>query len=152
MSALDPLEALYELPQGAELPLPPPLLSLYGRLWFPAHPGHLYVIGNVVTTLDGVVSLNVPGQSGGGPISGFNAHDRMVMGVLRAAADAVIVGAGTLRAVSPGAGQKRTAAPTGSTWSALRPLSDGLPAQHRLSVAPRGAQRAAGYRADPSGD
>jgi hypothetical protein len=46
-----------------------------------------------------VVSLNVPGRSGGGEISGFNQHDRMVMGLLRAAADAVIVGAGTLRAV-----------------------------------------------------
>src|SRR5262249_4599705 len=39
------------------------------------------------------------GKSGGGPISGFNTHDRMVMGLLRAAADAVVVGAGTLRAV-----------------------------------------------------
>jgi riboflavin biosynthesis pyrimidine reductase len=47
----------------------------------------------------GVVSLNVPGQSGGGPISGFNTHDRMVMGLLRAVSDVVIVGAGTLRAV-----------------------------------------------------
>jgi riboflavin biosynthesis pyrimidine reductase len=98
MSVLDPLETLYELPQGAELPLPPAIASLYGRLAFPAHPERLYIIGNFVTTLDGVVSLNVPGQSGGGPISGFNAHDRMMMGLLRAAADAVIVGAGTLRA------------------------------------------------------
>jgi riboflavin biosynthesis pyrimidine reductase len=100
MSALDRLETLYDLQQGAELPLPPALASLYGRLAFPAHPGQPYVIGNFVTTLDGVVSLNVPGQSGGGPISGFNAHDRMLMGLLRAAADAVIVGAGTLRAVT----------------------------------------------------
>ena len=45
------------------------------------------------------MSLNVAGQSGGGEISGFNSHDRMVMGLLRAVADAVIVGAGTLRAV-----------------------------------------------------
>ena len=47
------------------------------------------------------MSLNMPGQSGGGPISGFNQHDRMVMGLLRATADAVIIGAGTVRAVSP---------------------------------------------------
>jgi riboflavin biosynthesis pyrimidine reductase len=99
MSALDRLEALYDMPQGADLPLPPALASLYGRLQFPAHAGRPYVIGNFVTTLDGVVSLNIPGQSGGGPISGFNAHDRMVMGLLRAVSDAVIVGAGTLRAV-----------------------------------------------------
>ena len=97
MSVLDSLETLYELPQGADLPLPPALASLYGRLAFPMHSGRPWVIGNFVTTLDGVVSLNVPGQSGGGPISGFNQQDRMVMGLLRAVADAVIVGAGTFR-------------------------------------------------------
>jgi riboflavin biosynthesis pyrimidine reductase len=100
MSALDPLETLYDAHDGANLPFPPALASLYGRLAFPAHPGQPYIIGNFVTTLDGVVSLNVPGQSGGGPISGFNQQDRMVMGLLRAVADVVIVGAGTLRAAS----------------------------------------------------
>jgi riboflavin biosynthesis pyrimidine reductase len=99
MNALDPLEALYEVQQGADLPLPPTLAALYGRLSFPVYANQPYVIGNFVTTLDGVVSLNVPGQSGGGPISGFDQHDRMVMGLLRTVADAVIVGAGTLRAV-----------------------------------------------------
>jgi riboflavin biosynthesis pyrimidine reductase len=99
MSTLDPLETLYEVQQGADLALPPTLAALYGRLQFTAHTGRPYVIGNFVTTLDGVVSLNVPGKSGGGPISGFNQHDRMVMGLLRAVADAVVVGAGTLRAV-----------------------------------------------------
>jgi riboflavin biosynthesis pyrimidine reductase len=97
MSVLAPLEALYDLSQGADLPLPPALASLYGQLRLPRQSGRFYVVGNFVTTLDGVVSLNLPGQSGGGPISGFNAHDRMVMGLLRAVADAVIVGAGTLR-------------------------------------------------------
>jgi riboflavin biosynthesis pyrimidine reductase len=48
--------------------------------------------------LDGVVSLDAPGQAGGGEISGSNSHDRMVIGLLRAVASAVIVGAGTLRA------------------------------------------------------
>jgi riboflavin biosynthesis pyrimidine reductase len=99
MSTLEPLEGLYDVQQGAELPLPPTLATLIGRLLFPVHVDQPHVIGNFVTTLDGVVSLNVPGQSGGGPISGFNQHDRMVMGLLRAVADAVIVGAGTLRAV-----------------------------------------------------
>jgi riboflavin biosynthesis pyrimidine reductase len=97
MSTLDPLETLYELQQGAELPLPSVLASLYGRLQFPPHTDRPYVIGNFVTTLDGVVALNDSDQSGGGEISGFNEHDRMVMGLLRAVADAIIVGAGTLR-------------------------------------------------------
>ncbi len=99
MSTLDPLETLYEVQQGADLALPATLAALYGRLQFPVHQGRPHVIGNFVTTLDGVVSLGVPGKSGGGEISGFNQHDRMVMGLLRAVADAVVVGAGTLRAV-----------------------------------------------------
>jgi riboflavin biosynthesis pyrimidine reductase len=99
MSVLTPLESLYETERGPDVPLPPELAALYGRLQFPAHPEGPHVIGNVVTTLDGVVALDTPGRSGGGEISGFNAHDRMVMGVLRAVADAVVVGAGTLRSV-----------------------------------------------------
>jgi riboflavin biosynthesis pyrimidine reductase len=55
------------------------------------------VITNFVSSLDGIVSLGIAGQAGGGSVSGFNRHDRMVMGLLRAAADVVVVGAGTLR-------------------------------------------------------
>ncbi len=99
MNALVPLETLYDMEHGNNLSLPPDLAALYGRLQFPLHPGRPYVIGNFVSTLDGVVTLNIPGQAGGGPISGFNPHDHLVMGLLRAVADAVIVGAGTLRAV-----------------------------------------------------
>jgi riboflavin biosynthesis pyrimidine reductase len=102
MNILTPLETLYARGKDTEskdLPLPPDLLTLYGRLQFPPHPHRPYIIGNFVTTLDGVVSLSIPGHEGGGDISGFNQHDHLVMGLLRAVADAVIVGAGTLRAV-----------------------------------------------------
>src|SRR5436305_3286691 len=99
MNAHTPLESLFEMVRGAALPLPPDLTHLYGRLAFPLHPGRVYVIGNFVTTLDGVVALNESGHAGGGDISGFDQNDRMVMGLLRAVADAVIVGAGTLRSV-----------------------------------------------------
>src|SRR5262249_48100205 len=71
----------------------------YGALRFPAHPGRPHVIANFVATLDGVVALDDDGKAGGGAISGDNIHDRAVMGLLRAAADAVVVGAGTLRSV-----------------------------------------------------
>lgn len=99
MSAQTPLESLFDVVRGSAFSLPPDLMHLYGRLAFPLHPGRAHVIGNFVTTLDGVVALNETGQKGGGDISGFNQHDRMVMGLLRAVADAVIVGAGTLRSV-----------------------------------------------------
>ncbi|HLG61196.1 MAG TPA: dihydrofolate reductase family protein [Ktedonosporobacter sp.] len=102
MNTLTPLETLYDRQYEQQLlPLPAELANLYGSLGFPAHPDRPYIIGNFVTTLDGVVELDVPGHKGGGDISGFNQHDRMVMGLLRATADAVIVGAGTLNA-SPG--------------------------------------------------
>ncbi len=94
---LTALEHLFEEKHGNELPLPPELATLYGHLSLPAHADKPYIIGNFVTTLDGVVALNVPGHNGGGDISGFNQQDHMVMGLLRATADAIIVGAGTLR-------------------------------------------------------
>jgi riboflavin biosynthesis pyrimidine reductase len=57
-----------------------------------------HVFSNFVSSLDGVVSLQVRGHEGGGDISGFNIQDRMVMGLLRAVADVVIAGSGTLEA------------------------------------------------------
>jgi riboflavin biosynthesis pyrimidine reductase len=79
------------------------LTILYGGdLRFPAVDCKPYVIGNFVSTIDGVVSFEIPGESGGGDISGFNEADRFIMGLLRASVDAVIAGAGTLREVAPG--------------------------------------------------
>jgi len=82
--------------------LPEELTILYGGdLRFSAFDFKPYVIGNFVSTIDGVVSFEIPGESGGGDISGFNEADRFIMGLLRASVDAVIVGAGTLREVAP---------------------------------------------------
>jgi riboflavin biosynthesis pyrimidine reductase len=92
------LRTLIETWSGPALPLPRRLARLYGRLHMPAGRTRPHVFSNFVTTLDGVVSLGVKGHASGGDISGFSAQDRMVMGLLRAVADAVIVGAGTLGA------------------------------------------------------
>jgi riboflavin biosynthesis pyrimidine reductase len=79
-----------------ERTLPSELVELYdGDLSFP-EVDRPYVIGNFVQTIDGVVSFKIPGRSGGGEISGNSAEDRFVMGLLRSAADAVLVGSGTL--------------------------------------------------------
>jgi riboflavin biosynthesis pyrimidine reductase len=99
MDPLPPLDTLLAAEGGDILPLPGEIAALYGPLRLPLPEGRPHVIGNFVATLDGVTSLSAPGLPGGGPISGSNRHDRMVMGLLRAAADAVIVGAGTLRSV-----------------------------------------------------
>src|SRR5580704_14884134 len=86
----------------AKSSLPQKLRELYdGDLHFrkptAARP---FVIANFVSTLDGVVSYKIKGKSGGSAISASNSADRFIMGLLRASADAVIVGAGTLRDVS----------------------------------------------------
>ena len=94
--ALAPLETLHETKRGRALPLPPRLSRLYGRMRMPPARARPHVISNFVTTLDGVVSLNVKGHASGADISGWSKQDRMVMGLLRAIADVVIVGAGTL--------------------------------------------------------
>jgi riboflavin biosynthesis pyrimidine reductase len=93
-----PLETLLESEQGSVIRLPPNLTRLYGNLRMPQARSGRHVVSNFVSTLDGVVSLKTRGHAGGGDISGFNIQDRMVMGLLRAVADVVIVGTGTLEA------------------------------------------------------
>jgi riboflavin biosynthesis pyrimidine reductase len=95
---LAPLDTLLELKGGLALPLPARLAHLYGSLRMPHEGVRPHIISNFVTTLDGVVSLNVKGHASGSDISGFSVQDRMVMGLLRAIADVVIIGAGTLGA------------------------------------------------------
>lgn len=92
---LGAFEVLYEtdLPTYA---LPDELEQIYGRLGF----ADRVVYSNFVSSLDGVVSLG-SGISAGSVISGKNPADRFLMGLLRACADAVVIGAGTLRA-TPG--------------------------------------------------
>jgi riboflavin biosynthesis pyrimidine reductase len=92
---LEPFDVLFE----AELPtykLPADLRHLYGRLGFPTP----VVYSNFVASLDGVVTLGSK-PSAGSIISAKYPADRFVMGLLRACADAVLIGAGTLRA-TPG--------------------------------------------------
>jgi riboflavin biosynthesis pyrimidine reductase len=92
------LETLLESARGPALRLPQRLAQLYGTFRMSKPRSRSHVFSNFVSTLDGVVSLQVKGHSGGGDISGFSGQDRMVMGLLRAAADVVIVGSGTLDA------------------------------------------------------
>jgi riboflavin biosynthesis pyrimidine reductase len=99
MGDLAPLETLYDGKQGDEIPLPPELAALYGPLSITRHRDRPHVMANFVSTMDGVVSLGVPGHTGGAEISGANREDRMVMGLLRAISDVVMVGASTFRVV-----------------------------------------------------
>ena len=99
-TALAPLRTLLESKRGRLLPLPFKLARLYGDFRMPVPRSGPQVFSNFVSTMDGVVSLQVKGHAGGGDISGFSVQDRMVMGLLRAVADVVIVGSGTFGADS----------------------------------------------------
>jgi len=89
--------------EHAEPALPQGLRELYdGDLHFPTPPDQRpFVIGNFVSTLDGVVSYKLKDHAGGSTISASDPADRFIMGLLRAAADAVMVGANTFHDVSP---------------------------------------------------
>ena len=86
----------------AESSLPQGLRKLYdGDLHFRIPPAERpFVIGNFVSTLDGIVSYKINGQAGGSTISGADPGDRFIMGLLRASADAIMVGARTVHDVS----------------------------------------------------
>jgi len=102
---MEPIHTLFatQPDEPSQAVLPDGLRDRYdGNLCFPPAPEERpYCIANFVSTLDGVVSFNLPGQSEGAQISGANEEDRFIMGLLRASVDAVMVGSGTLRAAGP---------------------------------------------------
>ncbi len=99
---MPPIRTLFST-EPSRAVLPDGLRARYdGDLFFPLAPAERpYLIANFVSTLDGVVSFNLPGQSEGAQISNSNEEDRFIMGLLRASADAVLVGSGTLQAAGP---------------------------------------------------
>ncbi len=90
------LERIFEVAGLAGFGIPAELQGLYaGDLGFEAG---LRLYSNFVSSLDGIVALNRPGVSSGPVLSARNEGDRFVMGLLRACAEVVVVGAGTMRA------------------------------------------------------
>jgi riboflavin biosynthesis pyrimidine reductase len=90
-------ELLFDEPQPTPSLLPS-LLEIYAGDWaIPEVSGRPYVYSNFVQSRDGRVSFSVPGRAGGGDVSGFNQHDQWLMGLLRARADAVVMGDTTLK-------------------------------------------------------
>ena len=104
MSAVSPetpFEVLFEDREKGRLgarSLIPALRDIYGGDWsLPESRNRPYCYSNFVMSHDGRISFAVPGHEGGGDVSGFDAHDQWLMGLLRCRADAVLVGANTLR-------------------------------------------------------
>jgi len=101
-----PLEPLWQAPEPQTIPvdrrgglMPPELAGRYpGELVVDLRDDQPTVIANFVSSLDGVVALGTGEvNTGGGEISGFSEADRYMMAILRAMADVVVVGAGTVR-------------------------------------------------------
>ena len=81
---------------GAELDVDDPVFKVYNPASIPRGGDRPYIYVNMAMTLDGKVHLGRPGYL----LSGSPA-DRRSMAELRAAADAVMIGAGTLRMDNP---------------------------------------------------
>jgi riboflavin biosynthesis pyrimidine reductase len=95
---MKPLELLFEQSGLPSFELPDELRTLYGGPFGLQEP---LVYANFVQTIDGTVAITELEQSNR-LISGESDPDRFVMGLLRACADVVVIGSGTLRA-SPNA-------------------------------------------------
>jgi riboflavin biosynthesis pyrimidine reductase len=83
---------------GTPLPLSPALLAAYGGpLGFPSRSDAPHVVASFVSTVDGVTSFALAEANDAGAISGFHREDVFVLALLRACADAIVVGAETVR-------------------------------------------------------
>ncbi len=88
-------EILFDYGEPSELP--DDSFARYGQLGFPAHPpDRPWIFANFVQSVDGIVSL-LGADPSGSDIS-QSPEDRWLMDLLRAHADAVLLGMGTLRA------------------------------------------------------
>jgi riboflavin biosynthesis pyrimidine reductase len=92
-----PFCCLVDEAPGSGLGLPEAFRAVYGSDWRLPQGDRPYVYSNFVLSRDGRVSFSEPGHVGGGDVSGFSDHDRWLMGLLRARADAIVVGDTTLQ-------------------------------------------------------
>lgn len=146
----EPLERLFEMdtaPLGAVRGgLTDELAAAYaGDLVIPERPDRPTVVANFVETLDGLTALDRMGRTGGGEVSGFSPTDRFVMGLLRALADVVLVGASTVRSSARRAWTPDSVFPeAAAAYAALRTRL-GLPARPTTLIATAGGDLDPGH-------
>jgi len=129
LTGLEPLAVIHEEP-GEVAALPAGLRRLYGGdLGLPER----CLYANFVATVDGVVAIPaLPGSNR--LISGGSEADRFVMGTLRAAADLVLIGSGTLRAPPRGRWRPETVFPPGAEGFASFRHALGHDASPRVAI------------------
>ena len=130
-----PLELLYEQSGLHEPELPADLTRLYG--------GGLGLVGpcvlaNFVQTLDGVVAIPALEASNALVADGSEA-DRFVMGLLRAFANVVLVGSGTLRASPRGTWRPERVYPQAAAQFAALRRARGLAGRPAVAIVTTGA-------------
>lgn len=126
-----PLRMLDEIVSLPHAGIPEELAAAYGGDLGFEEP-RLYA--NFVASVDGVVALGPEHPSSGSLISGREPADRLVMGLLRAFADAVLIGAGTFRATPDHLWTAEHIYPAGATAFAELRRSRGRPATPELIV------------------
>ena len=111
------LELLFEAARGTGYDLPEAVRERYPGSFGFAGP---CVVANFVSSLDGVVAI--PGLARANRlIADENDDDRFVMGLLRAAADAILIGSGTLQASPGGVWTPESTYPDAAAdWAELR--------------------------------
>jgi riboflavin biosynthesis pyrimidine reductase len=128
--AIEPLQLLYEAESVPATALPHELARLYGSDIGFAEP---CLYANFVSTLDGVVAIPpMPGSNEF--IAGDNDADRFVMGLLRAFADVVLIGAGVLRASPRGTWRPEKIYPPATDDYAELRRRLGVPAAPEIAV------------------
>ena len=127
---MEPLEVCYEAETAAAVELPASLRRLYGGGLALAD---RLVYANFVSTLDGIVAIpSMPGSNK--LIAAGSEADRFVMGLLRAVADVVLIGAGTLSGSPRGDWTPAQAfPPAGEEFARLR-RQLGLSAEPALAI------------------
>jgi riboflavin biosynthesis pyrimidine reductase len=146
MPATVTLEPLFDDPSLPRFELPVELETMYGG---PFGIADRSVYANFVSTIDGIVAL--PGvDRSSAVISGGQPADRFVMGLLRAAADAVVIGAETFRS-HPGPWTAEAAFPShASGFATLRGTITGSDVSPRLVVVTRSGDLGDVSRVAPS--
>lgn len=134
--SLTPLEVLFEDADLPRVELPPELRRLHGG---DLGLGEACVYANFVATVDGVVAIPSIPRSNDLVAAGSRA-DHLLMALLRAFADVVLVGAGTLRASPQGTWRPENVYPTAAAELAeLRRRLGRREAPHVAIVTGRGS-------------
>ncbi len=127
---MEPLEVLFEAEGLPTAELPAELGELYGSTLGFVKPR---LFANFVATIDGVVAIpSIPNSNA--LVAGDSEPDRFLMGVLRAFADVVLVGAGTLAASPEGTWRPDRVYPPGTAAFAELRRMLGKPEQPEVAI------------------